>query len=156
MCIGIEFSDEIGGGAGGDIAIVHEKCLTPRRNGCGGHQISTKYEQVPDKQYDIDRNMDLTKINETSTLAGLKPAVKLRELPSNGPHLILGAKITKGKFWESVLLELEKNVVFLPGRVTEGFKIQIDKFEAAKYTVTFTGLEEGNFHPATKFLIKEV
>ncbi|CAH1974834.1 unnamed protein product [Acanthoscelides obtectus] len=103
-----------------------------------------------------DKNMDLTKINETSTLAGLKPAVKLREPPINVPHLILGAKITKGRFGESVLLELEKNVVFLSGRVTESFKTQIDKFEAAKYTVTFTGLEEGNFHPATKFLIKEV
>ncbi|CAH2010180.1 unnamed protein product [Acanthoscelides obtectus] len=31
MCIGIEFSDEIGSGARGDIAIVHEKCLTPRK-----------------------------------------------------------------------------------------------------------------------------
>ncbi|CAH1968316.1 unnamed protein product [Acanthoscelides obtectus] len=42
MCIRIVFS-EIGGGARGDIAIVHEKCLTPRRNGCGGHHISSKY-----------------------------------------------------------------------------------------------------------------
>ncbi|CAH1977738.1 unnamed protein product [Acanthoscelides obtectus] len=31
ICIGIEFSDEIGRGAGGDIATVHEKWLTPRK-----------------------------------------------------------------------------------------------------------------------------
>ncbi|CAH1972099.1 unnamed protein product [Acanthoscelides obtectus] len=84
--------------------------------------------------------MDLSKINQASSLADLKPSIKLWELPINVPYLILGAKMTKGKFGESVLLDLEKNVVFLPGRLTQAFKSEIEKFKAAKYTVTFTGL----------------
>lgn len=100
--------------------------------------------------------MDLKMLNKTSSLTELKPQIKIRELPIDVPFVILEAKIVKGKFGDSVLLELEDKVVFLPSRVTDCFKKNLEKFQSNKYTITFKGEEQvGSYQPAAKFEINE-
>lgn len=57
--------------------------------------------------------MGLNKLNNVA-LAELKAAIRLSKLPIKKAFPILGARCVNGQFGGRILLELERNVVFLP------------------------------------------
>ncbi|KAL1487677.1 hypothetical protein ABEB36_015654 [Hypothenemus hampei] len=80
--------------------------------------------------------MDVSKLTEVSNFNS-KPVIKLNTLTVNQPYVVKSLNIVKTKFGEVVKAELEKNIVFLPQRVTEAFKKNVEKFEPGKYAITF-------------------
>lgn len=99
--------------------------------------------------------MDLLAVNAVSDIVK-KPVKKLYNLQQNKPYPIVKARITTSDFGESVLLELEDCVVFLPRRVTETYKKYIDCFMTKQYKLVYTGLVDvGKPTPATNFKILE-
>ncbi|XP_049823224.1 uncharacterized protein LOC126265512 [Aethina tumida] len=82
--------------------------------------------------------MDLQQINAV-TDQNRKPISKLTSLQEGEGHLILGMRIVNGTFGKSVMVELEKTVVFLPNRATHVLEANIEKFEPEKYLLVFTG-----------------
>lgn len=100
--------------------------------------------------------MDLAGINKKAFFTD-KPVKKLKDLTIQKPHLILDATLTTTAFGEAILLELADHKVFLPTRVTERFKDNLNRFQPEKYTIKFTGLRNfGKRNPAVEFLIEEV
>lgn len=101
--------------------------------------------------------MDLTAINKISLLEKEnKPVKKLSELTLNKPYKILCGQVVASKFGQSVLLELEEYVTFLPNRVTEIYKPYIQFFAEEKYSIIFKGTKPTNkLNPAILFEIIE-
>ncbi|CAH1106787.1 unnamed protein product [Psylliodes chrysocephalus] len=102
--------------------------------------------------------MNLSELNKCSLIGekANKPVVKLSTLPLDIPHTILAAKITKGKFGESVLVELDHAVTFLPNRVTELYRPSIKHFTASRYAIVYRGaVDTGKPQPAASFEIIE-
>lgn len=85
--------------------------------------------------------MDLQKLNSTSLLVE-KPIVKLCDLTPNVPIPIFGAKLVKTKFGESILLELDDFVTFLPRRVVTHMKNNLEKFIDGNFSIVFEGLKD--------------
>ncbi|KAJ8964151.1 hypothetical protein NQ314_005092 [Rhamnusium bicolor] len=101
----------------------------------------------------IGKKMDLKQLN-TFGLIENKPLVKLSELPLDAPHPTISLKVTKGKFGESIFVELEDKAVFLPKRVTDYLKPNIKKFTTLKYSLIYRGTKEvGKPQPANQFEI---
>ncbi|KAG5886959.1 hypothetical protein JTB14_011915 [Gonioctena quinquepunctata] len=71
--------------------------------------------------------MDLKALNSIYLLETkiAKPIVKLQNVKVGEQQAIYSAKIVPTKFGETVLLELKKNIVFLPQRVTNEYKLYI-------------------------------
>ncbi|KAG5866542.1 hypothetical protein JTB14_028464 [Gonioctena quinquepunctata] len=85
-----------------------------------------------------------------------KPVIKLKNLIVGKQYKINTAKLVSTKFGETVLLELEKNVVFLPQRVTDEYKPHIANFSPDKYAVIFRETKDvGKPYPAASFEIVE-
>lgn len=85
--------------------------------------------------------MDLKKINSAAACEN-KPSIKLNELTEGAPNLIYSIKIVNGTFGRVPLVELEKNVVFLPKRTTETLEENINNFSSEKYALVYTGDKE--------------
>ncbi|CAH1113851.1 unnamed protein product [Psylliodes chrysocephalus] len=100
--------------------------------------------------------MDVNFLNKVSFMKENKQVVKLSDLPLNLPQKNFGAKITKGRFGDAVLLELEESVTFLPQRVTESYRPNLRHFIPEKYSIIFKGtVDVGKTNPALSFLIVE-
>ncbi|KAL3279446.1 hypothetical protein HHI36_016957 [Cryptolaemus montrouzieri] len=80
--------------------------------------------------------MDLLKIKEISAFTE-KPTRKRGDLPVNVIHKISDGKLITRPYGEAVLLELAENQVFLPNRVTNIIKPNIDQFASRKYGLKF-------------------
>ncbi|KAG5865827.1 hypothetical protein JTB14_031337 [Gonioctena quinquepunctata] len=99
--------------------------------------------------------MDLNALNSISLLETKvpKPVIKLKNLIVGEQYKIYTAKLVQTKFGESVLLELEKNVVFLPQRVTDEYKPHIANFSPEKHAVIFRGTKDvGKPYSAASFV----
>lgn len=97
--------------------------------------------------------MNLQMINK-SGLAATKPLINIKNLEVDKPYIIVNAKLSKTKYGDSVLLELEEAACFLPRRVTAAFKEQLDKFKENKYGLVFKGVEPTKGYPdSAKFEI---
>lgn len=102
--------------------------------------------------------MNLTEINRMGVAAN-KPVVPLKSLILDTRYPIVRAKISNTKYGECVWLELEEVSCFLPKRVTNAFRSQIDKFSSQKYGLVFRGLlpsNNVNFSESPKFEIVEL
>ncbi|KAG5864764.1 hypothetical protein JTB14_034517 [Gonioctena quinquepunctata] len=85
----------------------------------------------------------------SSIVWGVFAEVKIKE--SNIPKPVI-----KLKNLIVVLLELDKNVVFLPQRVTDEYKPHIANFSPENYAVIFRGNKDvGKPYPAASFEIVE-
>ncbi|KAG5892291.1 hypothetical protein JTB14_020322 [Gonioctena quinquepunctata] len=85
-----------------------------------------------------------------------KQVIKLKNLIVGKQYEIHTAELVQTKFGETVLLELEKNVVFLPQRETNEYKPQIAYFSPEKYAVIFRGTKDVEKpYPAASFGIIE-
>ncbi|XP_050517456.1 uncharacterized protein LOC126892066 [Diabrotica virgifera virgifera] len=103
--------------------------------------------------------MDLNKLNKVSVVKKEdKPITKLQQLEVDKPYKIINSKIVNTAFGQSVLLELEESVVFLPKRVTEDYAPYIDQLRTEKYAVVFRGLvsTSSKLNPAASFEIIEI
>lgn len=85
--------------------------------------------------------MDLNKINSASLLEA-KEVIKLSDFTPNVPLPIQSAKLVKTKFGESILLEFEDRITFLPKRVVSTLKNHLDEFSNGKYSIVFEGLKD--------------
>lgn len=96
---------------------------------------------------------DLLEINETAELE-FKPNVKLSDLPLNEKFTICSLTSVQTKYGESILVELERNAVFLPKRVVPLLKGKEAKFENKEYCLVYEGSKEvGKQNPAQLFKI---
>ncbi|KAG5893370.1 hypothetical protein JTB14_000134 [Gonioctena quinquepunctata] len=88
--------------------------------------------------------MHLKALNSISLLESNipKPVIKLKNLIVGKQYEIHTAKLVHTKFGETVLLELEENVVFLPQRVIDEYKPHIANFSPEKYAVIFRGTKD--------------
>lgn len=101
--------------------------------------------------------MDLKALNEKSLLATpRKPVQKLDSLPKDQPQKIISARLTHSKFGETILIELEASITFLPKRATEDYKHHLPQLNTQKYSIVFRGtVDFGKLHPAVTFEIVE-
>ncbi|KAG5868392.1 hypothetical protein JTB14_013594 [Gonioctena quinquepunctata] len=99
--------------------------------------------------------MDLNALNSISLLETkiAKPIVKLQNFKIGEQQATYPAKIVPSKFQETVLLELEKNIVFLPQRVTNEYNPYITSFVAEKHALISKDVEKP--HPAASLEIIE-
>lgn len=98
----------------------------------------------------------LNEINDISAVqVEQKPTVKLQELEVGKKFKILNVKAVKGKFGESILVELEDCITFLPNRCTDVYKEHIKEFKKGVYFLEFIGLQElpKGFKPRILFKI---
>ncbi|KAG5865133.1 hypothetical protein JTB14_030206 [Gonioctena quinquepunctata] len=103
--------------------------------------------------------MDLKALNSISLLEKNipKPVIKLQDLIVGDPQKIYSAKLVQTKFGETVLLELEKNVVLLPQRVVAEYKPYVSLFSERKHAIIFRGnIDVGKPQPAASFEINEL
>ncbi|XP_057654728.1 matrix metalloproteinase-2-like [Diorhabda carinulata] len=105
-----------------------------------------------------DKNLcDITPEYMFIAMAERKPITKIQDLPLNTLRAIKKAKIVNSKFGESVLLDLDTEVVFLPQRVTSVYKPVIEEFEKEKYGIIFKGLVDvGKNQRLASFEIEEL
>lgn len=83
--------------------------------------------------------MDLSSINSVCSLSGVKEVLKLALLPKNTVFTIHSAEVKTTKFGEVILLELEKNKVFLPKRSTEVMRDSLEELRTKKYGIKVIG-----------------
>ncbi|CAH1103850.1 unnamed protein product [Psylliodes chrysocephalus] len=96
---------------------------------------------------------DLLEINETAELE-FKPNFKLSDLPLNEKFTICSLTSVQTKYGESIIVELERNVVFLPKRMVPLLKGKEAKFENKEYCLVYEGSKEvGKLNPAQLFKI---
>ena len=132
-------------------------------NACENDERAIRKQSTPLKRVQSLRqestplSKDLKSVNEKALLEGpRKPVQKLDSLPADIPQKILKARLVPTKFGESILVELEESVVFLPRRVTDDFKTQLGYLNTQKYSIVFRGTEDfGKAHPAVRFEIVE-
>ncbi|KAG5871432.1 hypothetical protein JTB14_002243 [Gonioctena quinquepunctata] len=98
--------------------------------------------------------MDLKALNSISLSESNipKPVIKLKNLIVGEQYKTNTAKLLQTKFGGTVLLELEKNVMFLPQRVTDGYEPHLADFSTEKCAVIFRGTKDvGKPYPAASF-----
>nr|CAH7761434.1 unnamed protein product [Callosobruchus chinensis] len=85
--------------------------------------------------------MDLTKINLQSLVQDRqrKQTKKLKELQTNTPYRIFSAEVVAGLYGEQVVLNLQDQAIYLPNRVTEVYKKNLDHFTSQKYSIIYRG-----------------
>lgn len=82
--------------------------------------------------------MDLKTLNKNSFIQK-KPVAKLNTLAIDEKIKTKSAKIVRTKYGNTVVLELEESVVFLPKRVTETYSVFVEYFSNEQYYHIFKG-----------------
>lgn len=97
----------------------------------------------------------LQKLNASSILDDRKPAKKLRELEKGHAYKICNCRVINSKFGDSVLIELEDFVTFLPKRVTENYAPHCEELSTGQYSLVYRGeVDTGKTNLAASFEIK--
>lgn len=101
----------------------------------------------------------LDKINQVSSAeVENKPKIKLQELPVGEKFHIVSLRVIKHPtYGETILVELDEKVTFLPKRVTNIYKEHLSSLQSGEFCLVFKGLQQLNGvpHPRTLFEIVE-
>lgn len=97
--------------------------------------------------------MDLSKINEVTSLSKQKEVIKFVDLQEGTLNKIVGARIVSGPFGDTVLLELEDKQLFLPKRCTEPLKNELECLKSGEYSLLYQGQKnyKGKSTPVFEF-----
>lgn len=83
--------------------------------------------------------MEISKINEVTSLAGQKEDIKFTELREGNLYKICGAKVVVNPVGETILLELVEKQLFSPKRCTEILKNELEILKSGNYLLLYNG-----------------
>ncbi|XP_050509867.1 uncharacterized protein LOC126886832 [Diabrotica virgifera virgifera] len=102
--------------------------------------------------------MDLLAINASCSSPN-KPSCRLQDLPQEETFKIVNCKLVQTRYGQTVLVELEEKVIFLPKRATTQLRNHLVELSSGNYGICYKGLEaatSSSFNPSPKFEFKKL